>query len=135
MSKAKQLTDYLTQPRASFDWAGRNCCIWSARWVEVVEGFDPMAGMPSTEGLRAARRLIEQIGGDIVGIITERLSRQPIPPRMAQMGDIAFVPLEAPAFTVGICAGSTLMCITDDGSVLHVPLDAASHAWRIGAAA
>lgn len=131
-SRAQLLTDYLASRPRVFDWGLANCCQFAGAWVLAIEGRDPMAGLRATPTMRDARRLIRELGGDLATAITRRLGRGSIPPTLAQVGDLALAPLDGEAAAVGICAGMTLVCVDQAGACVHIPMQAAQHAWRVG---
>lgn len=139
-STAARLGDYLAATRgAAFDWAGWNCCHFAARWVQFATGRNPMAGLPRTANGRAALRLVQQLGGSVAAAWTRQLGREAIPAAMAQVGDVVLIPAPiVPGETevrtgevVGICAGLSAIVCTAEGHHAHVPMSAATAAWRL----
>lgn len=134
-SRAQLLTDYLASRPRVFNWGLANCCQFAGAWVRTIEGRDPMAGLRATPTMIEARRLIRELGGSLAAAITLRMGRDPILPTQAQVGDLAIVPLEGEAGAVGICVGMTLVCVDRAGACVHLPMQAAQHAWRVGVSA
>lgn len=137
MSVAAALDRYLIEsPIAAFDWASANCCHFASRWVLIVEGRDPMAAMslPATPSQFAARRLIVALGGSLEAAWTKCLGRPPIPPTLAQVGDVVLVPLPDEGAAVGICVGRDVLCVAPSGDRVAIGMQRALCAWRIGAA-
>lgn len=128
------LTQYLASlPTTPFDWQTYNCCHFAARWVELVTGKNPMAGLEPTADLRAARKLIKSLGGSMVDAWTKQLGYGPlVTPNLAQIGDVVLLPIdENGAEAVGVCAGGIAAFVTDQGHVCFIQMDQVTHAWRI----
>jgi hypothetical protein len=133
---ARRLQAYLAEAgQQPFDWAGHHCCHFAGRWVELVEGFDPLFGLPVTPDAAAAWRLIHRMGG-LPATITRRLQRPAMASGMAWVGDVVLLPLErlgGPCghWTVGLCDGRTSVFVMPSGATVHWPTTCASHAWRV----
>ena len=123
-----------------FDWATHNCCHFAGGWVRLVEGVDPLAGMPRLAGARDARRLVRWLGG-LAEAVTLRLEREPIAPARARLGDVVLLPLSriggGHGNCVGICVGPSAalgaqvaMYLTEAAAV-YWPVAEASHAWAL----
>ena len=133
---SKPLEDYASEPEVRpFDWHTSNCCHFAAGWVERVTGQNPMAGLKATPTERAARRLIKDLGGDLMAAWTRQLGRGPILPTLAQVGDIVLLPVADGRHATGVCAGRFAWVVGDDGSILRVEMTHATHAWRLQDAA
>lgn len=131
MSVAKHLGAYLAEASArAFDWRTANCCHLAAGWVASRTGVDPMADLPPTPTERAARRLIAALGGTLADAWTRQLGREPIPPSMAQVGDVVLLELDGRP-VVGICNGTTAVAVLDAGGTAFAPMSCATHAWRL----
>lgn len=129
-----RLTQFLAEhDNAPFDWATHNCCHFAARWVKNVTGRDPMAGLPVTRDVRAARRLLRGLGGTMVDAWTAQLGYGPLAsPKLAQTGDVVLLPmLERDGAVMGICAGGVAVVATAEGAIAFVPMADVTHAWRI----
>lgn len=113
----------------AFDWASANCCHFAAGWVRERTGADPMAGV-STPTEKAARRYIRDHGGDLAAVWTLWLGREPIPPTMAQLGDVVLLEQDGRPI-VGICNGINAVSVLDTGGTAFLPMTLASHAWRL----
>jgi hypothetical protein len=136
MTKAKALTAYLAgrQP-APFDWATANCGHFAGRFVALVEGRDPLASFGMPASLPAARRAMRQAGG-LQGWVTAALARPPIPPALAQLGDVVLLPLaegDPEAQALGLCCGEHAAAVAADGTLTMHPMPNALAAWRVGA--
>lgn len=129
-STAARLAAYLAtcQP---FDWAARNCCQFAAGWVQRMEGRAP--AIPSVRDLAHSRRVLADMGGTLLAAVTAELARQPVAPAAARPGDVVLLQ-RVDGQTLGICAGRTAAVLTTDG-VAHIPMQAATAAWHIEAAA
>lgn len=127
-----RLDDYLRRCPA-FDWQRHNCCQFAAAWVREVEGTGPAA--PGASGALEAQRHIARRGGSLREAVTRALHRAPLAGSQARPGDLVLVVgLHWPARqAVGICAGRTAVLLGHEGPQ-HVPMAAASVAWRVGAA-
>lgn len=126
------LTEYLTAQRGTFDWAGRNCCHFAAGWVQARTGVDPMSDLPSTATEVAARRLIKRLGGSLEAAWTKQLGQEPLPPLMAQVGDLVLMPANVDGgFAVGICCGTEVAVLLYGGAIGFMPLTEGRACWRI----
>ncbi|MBT9495381.1 MAG: hypothetical protein IV107_24170 [Paucibacter sp.] len=136
MNKAKALTAYLAgrQP-APFDWHTNNCGHFACSFVQQVEGFDPLASLPLTDSMAGTRAFIAEAGG-MAELVTRQLAREPISPKLAQLGDMVLLPLsttDPEALALGLCCGEQAVILTDTGVHAFVPMSAAVSAWRVGA--
>lgn len=130
MSRAQLLEAYLFHVGdQAFHWREWNCCSFVAGWVRQF-GVDVMAGLPGTGTRHAAHRLIGQLGGSLQAAWTRQLGREPIESTLAQMGDVVLVEIDADQ-AVGICCGRTAAVLTPADGVAHVPMSAATAAWRV----
>lgn len=129
----KLLSDYLAQQCGRFDWAERNCCHFAAGWVQARTGVDPMAGLPETLDEKAARRLIKRLGGSLEAAWTKQLGQEPLPPLVAQVGDLVLLPANAEGgFAVGVCTGAEVAVLLSGGAIGLMPLREGRACWRIG---
>jgi hypothetical protein len=124
------LDAYLAEVSARpFDWRQWNCCHLARGWWQQVTGLDPMAGLPGTDSMRAAHRLIGELGGNLAAAWTRQTRCEPLPAALAQVGDVVL--LETPErHAVGICCGRTAAVLTPDLGLAHAPMSAATLAWR-----
>lgn len=129
---AVELARYVAEREAApFDWQSANCCHFAAGWVARATGADPMAGFPATPDAQAALQLIGE-HGDLRGLVSHALGRDPIPAAMAQTGDLLLMPAEgATGFAVGICSGIDAIVIDEAGAVTQQPAAGAMCAWRL----
>lgn len=151
---AAQLTAYLAvraeRPARAFDWRGNNCCHFAAGWWHYATGSDPLAGLDSTADARAARRLVQRLGGSLVQAVAQQLGREPIAAALAQTGDVVLVPTAAlltaavadePAqrdgvgHVAGVCNGRHAVVMDWAGVAQFVPVELAEVAFRLRVAA
>jgi hypothetical protein len=93
-----------------------------------------MADLPETPTELAARRLIAELGGDLVSVWTRLLGQEPVAPALAQTGDLVVLPVpgsEGRRQTTGVCAGTSAWCLAEDGSLALAAASSAVAAWRI----
>lgn len=129
---ASKLTGYL-QACPPFNWRTHNCAQFAAGWLRLVEGTAP--AVPGADGLLDARRLLQRRGGTLREAVTRALRRQPVAAALAGPGHLVLVVgVHGPSHqALGICAGRTAAVLGPEG-VQHLPMAAASAAWRVGAA-
>lgn len=131
---ATELARYIAaRPKTAFDWQAANCCHFAAGWIEHATGVNPMADLPATPDAMAAVRLVRE-HGDLQGIVTAATGWNPIPPALAQTGDIVLVESADPDGTghaIGICSGHDVLVTDAQGLVQHGPMDMALCAWRL----
>ena len=131
-TRAMRLDVYLADAASRrFHWARHNCCHFVAAWVAAETGRDPMEGLPWTHGRAAALRLIRQLGGTLADAWTRQLGRAPIAATLAQPGDVVLVPLGPASAAVGLCTGSHAALLTEHDGLIHLPMSAATQAWRV----
>lgn len=134
ITTAHALDDYLSSVSGTaFSWGDFNCCHYVSAWVALMEGNgDPMTGLPRTDSLISARRLIAKLDS-LPEATTKALSRQPISPLLAQTGDIVYVSnQEGDGFVgLGICVGRRIAMLTDGSTLAALPMSAATMAWRL----
>lgn len=112
-----------------FDWRHWNCCSMVASWVHLRTGRYVMRDVPATPTRQAAHRQIRRLGGSLRAVWTGWLGSEPIPPTLAQPGDVVLVQAGDDE-AVGICAGRTAVVLTLPG-LAHVPMAGATAAWRV----
>lgn len=135
MHLSRLLTDYLAQSHGRpFDWAGRNCCHFAARWVAKVTGRDPMAALPVTENAYQAVRLVARLGG-MQQAWTQQMGAPAMPPAQARVGDVVLLPGACGSlgtgYVLGICVGGTAVAATQAGDYIFLPMREAVAAWRV----
>jgi len=141
---AAELQRYLDEVAAApgeFNWTHNNCCHFAGRWVARMTGLDALAGLGLLADARGARALLRVLGaGDLRAAVSARLARAPIPPLLAQLGDVVMVrphlfaraaAARGVGGALGICAGRTGVFIDLQGAVGHVPMAQALAAWPL----
>ena len=144
-STASLLAAYLaacSTQREPFSWGAHNCCHFAAGWVRFAGRVDPMAYLPPTPDVRAALRLVQQLGGDLRCAWSRQLGAEPVAAAHAQTGDIVLVPTgdivaalagRGTGHVAGVCSGRHAVLQTADGSIAFVPLTSAVCAWHLPA--
>lgn len=116
-----------------FSWRNRNCIHFAGGFVALVEGDDPVQGLPMRAGRAASWRELKARGG-FAAAVSGRLGREPMAPLLAQVGDLVLLrlsPNDREAQALGLCCGETAVCMGSLGELLHLPMTQAEHAWRI----
>lgn len=129
-SIASLLAGYLAEC-PPFDWSACNCAQFAAGWVRLAEGRD--VGAPAVRDLAESRRVLAGRGGSLQAAVSAELAREPVPAAMARPGDVVLVERDG-GQTLGLCVGRTAAVLTAAG-VVHIPMQEASAAWHIEAAA
>ena len=131
------LASYLDQVdgRAAFDWRTNNCCHFAARWWQAATGCDPLQGIDMPADANEARRWLSG-RGLLVDLVSERLGRSPIDPRMARAGDVLIISAAelVPGgirAALGICAGRLAVMLSADGQLVRGPMASAVHAFPL----
>lgn len=112
-----------------FAWGSHDCCLWAASATQALTGTDPAAHLRGTYRTgRAALHILEAIGGlEGAGALTGPA----IPLGLATLGDVALVTWPDGIQSLAVRSMMTWMCAGEEGMV-HLPLDAAIHAWGVG---
>lgn len=132
MSRAVQLQAYLdTRPGHPFDWQFGNCCHFVCDWVECVTGAHPMAGLRKTRTEGEAQELVSELGGSLIAAFTKCSLLTEIDGRLAQLGDIVYVPLKDGNGCLGICAGRDALFVDSYGEIRRLAVKHATCAWKI----
>lgn len=131
------------RPARPFDWPGNNCCHFAAEWVHDATGRNPMAGLDGPPDARAARRLVQRLGGSLVQAWAQQLGRAPLSAALAQTGDVVLVPTAAlpgshtqmagVGHVAGVCNGRHAVVMDWSGDAQFVPLELAEVAFRLHA--
>ncbi len=109
-----------------FLWGQHDCCKFAARCVEAVTG-EPVE-LPYDDKPSAFRYLTEQ--GGIAAAVTARYG-EPTTWWKVQRGDLCLVDTPDGIGSLGVCMGPTIACVSQDRGLEYLPLDAATHCWRI----
>ena len=135
---AANLDAFIAARRAlPFIYFEQDCAHIAADWVLEKTGADPLADLrvPADEprSLLALMRRVRADGG-MAAVATDRLG-PPIPPLLAQRGDIVLVKSGRPigrvsGFTFGICTGSNVV-VPDSAGLVFWPISTGVHAWRV----
>jgi hypothetical protein len=125
-----------------FIWGRADCCLWGADWVRLMRGVDPAAEFRFVyNSLGGALRVLKPYGGvlQIAEEMFRRINLQPIPPRMAQRGDIAVMTSDDLVRLVdgtrgmefvGVVTGMHVACLGPKGRA-NVPLSNAVMCWAV----
>ena len=109
-----------------FGWRrGQDCLSFSAACIEAQTGEDILAGVPHWKTRREALAIADQMGGLSWGLDQKRL---PIPPAMAQRGDIAGLPDRLFGIRLMVVEGDTLVGPGARG-LERLPRSAMTVAW------
>jgi hypothetical protein len=131
MQMHQLLVEYLGRRSAApFDWVAATCFHFAGEWVELVEGWNPMADLPVWRSEAEANELLSSMGG-YEAAVTQKLGREAIGSAEARLGDVVMLPLENGRASMGICNGRTVIAIAGTGAVLHLPMPQDSVAWRV----
>jgi len=135
---AADLDAFIAARRARpFVYFEQDCGHIAADWVLEKTGIDPLADLrvpaDKPRSLLALMRRVRADGG-MAAVATERLGL-PIPPLLAQRGDIVLVKSGRPigrvsGFTFGICTGSNVV-VPDSAGLVFWPISTGVHAWRV----
>lgn len=130
-SVAAQLAAYLGAPGSPpFSWERRHCGHFTGAWVLQATGRDVLRTLPPLEGPLAWAREIHRAGG-WVALVSRCLLASPVAPSFAQVGDVVLLPGEMTGGTLGLCVGTHVACLADDGSLVYSPVAEAIAAWHL----
>lgn len=117
-----------------FVWGEHDCALFAAGAVQAMTGSDPAASYRDKyKTLKGGLGLLKRKGfanhADLAASMLEEIH-----PAMAQVGDIAAVPLEGGSFwALGLVNGPRIFVLRPDASGLGtVDLLAAKRAFRVG---
>lgn len=127
---AVALAEYLDGPHGPFDWASSHCGHFVAGWIKAATGRDVLSGLLPAETAAGWVRVVVGAGG-WRALVTSCLRCDPVPPAFAQIGDVVLLPGPMTGGTLGICAGRTVVLVSDDGASIHLPMSTAVAAWRL----
>ena len=128
------LDQYLSRWRhRPFAWGHADCVRFTAGWVALVTGRDPVAGSEGLYGdTTAALRLMRQEVGtaDLIAATTVVLGPPLTVPLTAALGDVVAIQTgHGPA--LGLCAGPNVAVLGREG-LISCPITAAVAAWKVG---
>lgn len=109
-----------------FVWGEHDCCLFAARWVEVLTGRDMR--MPAYDSADTAVRALAAEGG-MQAAVTARLGEPLDNPLMAQRGDVALLNLGG-RLTLGVVVYGGVMAPGAD-HLMQVPASEIRGAWRV----
>lgn len=128
------LAKYLSQCHdRRFCWRSWNCVHFTGGWVELAEGTPLLASYEqATETALSAARYARSLGG-LQAAFTKALSREPLPPLAANIGDIVLIEEWrcGSAGTLGICNGVSAITLHPIQGFSSAPMGAASCIWKI----
>lgn len=122
------LHDYLERSRSiSFEWGANDCCLWVARWVDLVTGTsvcDEWDGQYDSEA--GALTLMQERGFSEPAAIADSVLPK-VPLQYAGRGDIVLHPTGA----LGICDGRTSYFLLPRHGMTPVPTMMCRKAWKV----
>ena len=107
-----------------FRYGSHDCGLFVAGWIEARTGRNPAQGLEYATRKQAEALLAEDGFASLADLADAHLA--PVPPLMAQTGDVALV--RGRAFGIVDC--ENVHVLRPDGLGV-VPLTAATHAWRV----
>lgn len=131
----EKLTELIDARRARpFEWGSNDCCLFACDVILELTGIDPAADLRGTYSSElSAVRLLSQLGG-VAGIATARCEANGFPewpdPAFAQRGDVVLRDSPEHGPTLGICIGSSVAFVGEQGLVF-IKLSDCLRAWRI----
>lgn len=141
---AALLTSYLGRIDGSqpFDWSTNNCAHFAGNWWSVVTGNDALLGLPMPATADAASPWLVQHGSSLCDLVSLRLARRRLDPRLAQAGDVVIIGRGyAPTCgaagigaALGICTGRLAAMLSIEGRVVFGPMVGVSSAFPLKAA-
>jgi hypothetical protein len=138
MSTAALLASYLDQAdgRGPFDWRTYNCSHFAAGWWQACTGVDALQGIAMPASANEAARLLARRGGTLVDLVTSRIDRPRIDPRLAQPGDLLIINAGAwfeggIGAALGICTGRLAVMLSAEGRLVRGPMACAVHAFPL----
>lgn len=131
MSRDVQALLALIEARSQrgFRWRrGRDCVSFAAACIAAQTGVDPLADLPRWRTRREALTIANQQGG-LIAALDARLT--PVPPALAQRGDIAGLPDRLLGIRLMVVEGATLVGPGKRG-LERLPRGEMVLAWSIG---
>lgn len=110
-----------------FAWGSNDCALFAADAVEAITGEHLCEDLRGYAGVREALKMLKEHGG-VRGIASRALG-EPIPVRMAAIGDVVVVPA-GKREALGICNGGTVI-VPGPGGMVAVSMQQALAAWKV----
>lgn len=127
----ENLTAYLSGVAATpFAYGEHDCALFVAGAVQAMTGADPAAGVRGHYNtVKGGLKVLSEAGYRsplemVAGLF------DPVPPALAQVGDIAILPATGAQPAMGIIVGEVIAVLRDDG-LGHVPRMDAVAAYRV----
>lgn len=113
--------------RRPFNWAGSNCCQFTADVVLALTGVDHRDAFPTYETKEQAESILADLGG-VVALATLALG-EPKPVTRAQRGDVVACDF-GDGLAVGICLGVKCVAPGPRGLIERPTINAVA-AWSV----
>ena len=118
-----------------FEWGVSDCALDGANWVRDITGRDIAEKFRGKyKGVKGAVSALKKYGE---GSLSETMSAL-LPLRdaseVAMRGDLVGVPGETPELfdcAIGVCAGTVVMVMGSDGTLVSVPISQRLFAWKV----
>lgn len=140
---AALLTSYLGLIDGSrpFDWQTNNCAHFAGNWWSEVTGNDALLGLTMPATAESAGAWLAQRGSSLCNLVSLRLARRRLDPRLAQAGDVVIIGRGyAPTCgaagigaALGICTGRLAAMLSVEGRVVFGPMVGVSSAFPLRA--
>ena len=113
-----------------FLWGTHDCALFAARAVAALTGQDPATGLAGTyTDAAGAARVLRGLGADDVEDLATLRLGPPLPPALAQRGDVVSVGTpHGPA--LGVCLGGTA-AVPGETGLIFAALPLWRHVWRV----
>lgn len=128
----KKLFQYLKKVEGKkFAWKNWNCCNFVDGYIRAVSDYKLIPNNISWSNKKTALEAIRGLGDSFLDAVTHALSLQNISEinkNYIGVGDIVF--FKEKDHLLGVCDGSNIIAVSDDGLVTK-PMDRAIKVWRI----
>lgn len=112
-----------------FAWGPNDCAAWVADAVAAQHGRDTLAALRGPRrGWRQALRQLRRIGGYPAALA--RAGLLPVPPALAQRGDVVQLDHTGPRGTLALCMGADALAPAAHG-LAAAAMARAVAAWRV----
>lgn len=119
-----------------------DCALFAADWVREATGVDHAAEFRGRyRSKRGAVRALRQHGtGTLAETVTAKLGRPLRTHLLAQRGDVVMVdlrpgdaadPADVDRYSLGVCLGAMVACLSVEGGLVPAPLADGVTAWRV----